>query len=110
MTFNVEFSDEAERNVREIRDWIAWRSRDGAWRWLEALEQATSQLGSSADSFALAPESDVFDAELHQILFATRRGNTYRALYVIRESTVHIVSVRGAGQQPIQAGELDLPE
>ena len=49
----VRFSNEAEANVREIRDWIAKRSQDGALRWLDSFERARTQLSASADSFGL---------------------------------------------------------
>ena len=110
MTFDVKFSHEAKANVREIRDWIAKRSQDGALRWLDSLEQARTKLSTSANSFALAPEAEAFDEELRQILFNTRRGNTYRALFVIRGTTVHVVSVRGTGQELVRSDEINLPE
>ena len=110
MSFEVRFTSEAEENVREIRNWIAERSPDGALRWLDALKTAKSRLQATADACGLAPEADAFEDELRQILFKTRRGNTYRALFVIRESTVHVVSVRGTGQDLVTPDELgDLP-
>lgn len=109
MTFKVQFSDEAERNVREIRDWIASHSPDGALRWLEALNAARQRLEKSAGNLALAPEADVFDEDLLQILFKTRRGNIYRALFVIRAETVHVVAVRGAGQDLVGPDDISLP-
>lgn len=110
MTFDVRFSTEAEDNIREIRDWIAKQSRDGALRWLDALGQAKIQLATRANTLAIAPEADAFDEELRQVHFKTRHGNTYRALYVIRGSVVHVVSVRGAGQDLIRPGDIEIPK
>lgn len=98
MSFEVRFTSEDEENVLEIRNWTAKRSSDGVLRWLDALETAKTRLQATADACPLAPETDAFVDELRQILFRTRRGNTYRALFVIRENTVHVVSVRGSGQ------------
>lgn len=51
MTFDVRFSDEAERNVREIRDWIKERSPAGAIKWFDALEHVKTRLTQSAENF-----------------------------------------------------------
>ena len=110
MTFVVRLTAEAEANVREIRDWIAARSRDGAIRWLEALDKAQQRLRDGADQFALAAEADAFDDALREISFKTRRGNVYRALFVIRGNTVHIVSVRSPAQDWLTPGDVTIPE
>ena len=109
MTFAVRLTAEAEANVRDIRDWIAEHSRDGALRWLESFDAAKERLHEGADQFALAAEADVFDDELREISFKTRRGNVYRALFVIRKQTVHVVSVRGSGQDWIKPDDVTLP-
>lgn len=110
MRFDVRLTAEAEANVREIRDWIAERSRDGALRWLDAFDGAKQRLREGADRFALAAEADAIDEELREISFKTRRGNVYRALFVIRGTTVHVVSVRGTGQDWLKPGDVSIPE
>ncbi|REJ90839.1 MAG: type II toxin-antitoxin system RelE/ParE family toxin [Planctomycetota bacterium] len=108
--FEIRLTREAEANVRGIYGWIASRSSDGARTWLEAFDGAKQRLSEGADQCPLAPESDAFDEELREIAFKTRRGNVYRALFVIRETTVHIVSVRGPGQDRLNPGDAALPE
>ena len=110
MTFTVRFSAEAEANVHRIHDWIVERSPRGALSWLDALQQARATLENSANSFGLAAEAVLVDEDLRQILFRARRGNPYRALFVIRANVVHIVSIRGTGQELLQPGDIDLPE
>lgn len=39
----------------------------------------------------LAAEADHFDESLRQVLFKTRRGRAYRALFVIRGRVVHVL-------------------
>ena len=109
MTYNVQFSAEAESNIREIIEWITNRSSSGASRWLDALTESTTRLKCSPTSFGLAPESESFRDEIRQVLFGTPRGNTYRALFVLRSNTVHIVSVRASGRALLRPGEVDLP-
>jgi plasmid stabilization system protein ParE len=110
MRFCVLFTAEAEEMARRIRDWIAERSPQGAVSWLDALDQAQALLAQTADQHEMVPESDVFDESLRQLLFKTRRGNRYRALYIIRDTTVYIVAIRGAGQEMISPDGIELPE
>jgi plasmid stabilization system protein ParE len=110
MTHEVRFTREAAACIRDIRDWLAERSPNGALRWLDALESACGRVAEGPDSFALAPESDEFGEPLRQILFKTRRGRTYRALFIVRERIVHVVSVRGAGQAPIDPSHVEIPD
>ncbi len=110
MTYDVRFTGEAERCVRQIRDWLAERSAEGALRWLDALESARGQLARRALAYGLAPEADQFSEPLRQVLFKTQSGNVYRAIFVVRNTVVHVVSVRGAGQAPLETIDIVIPE
>ncbi|MGD9720518.1 MAG: type II toxin-antitoxin system RelE/ParE family toxin [Pirellulales bacterium] len=109
MKQDVRFTHEAGRCVRDICDWLAARSPAGAARWLDALEAASGRIAERAESFGLAPEADQFSEPLRQTLFKTPSGKTFRALFVIREGLVYIVSVRGAGQALIDPASIVLP-
>ena len=104
--YHVSFSAEAEDAVRNIRDWIAGRSTEGAIRWLEALDETKNRLAHQPEVYPLAPEANAFAEPLRQIVFKTKRGNTYRALFLIRQTDVHIVAVRAAGQNLITPDDL----
>ena len=41
------------------------------------------------------------------MLFKTRQGRTYRALFVIRGVSVHILCVRGPGERPVQPEDIE---
>ena len=110
MRFDVRLTEEATENVREIRDWLADRSIDGAFNWLDAFEDARRRLSESAGSFGRAPEDDWFEEELKQHMFQTQHGNRYRIVYLIRGSTVYIMAVRGFGEGNIPTGALRPPE
>jgi plasmid stabilization system protein ParE len=99
--FQVGFSRRADRDVAQILEWLKERSPQGARRWLEALEQARTRLSQTPFSFPLAEEAEAFSEPIRQILFRTRRGNTYRALFVIRADEVTILCVRGGAQRPV---------
>lgn len=110
MRFRVEISRESEQNATAIFEWIEGRSSDGARRWWEAFTTVLESLTKHPESFALAPEADAFDEAIRDAIFKTRHGRLYRLLFVIRGSTVHVVTVRGAGQDLVSPDDISLPE
>ena len=104
--FRVIVQPEAEGNITEILTWIAERSAQGANAWHAALVKAIEYLGTRADSMPLAHESRHFDCEIRELLFKTRRGLSYRLLFTIQGSDVHLLYVRGPGQDSLPKPEL----
>ena len=107
MSFRVSLSQRAKRDIREIATWIKRRSSKGALSWLAALEKALGQLKKTAASSGPAPEADDFELDLRQCLFKTRRGNTYRLVFILRDNLVHILAVRGTGQDLLQRDDIE---
>lgn len=99
--FHVEMSAEARSNVHDTYHWIADSSHTGATRWLAAFDDAVSRLERLPLSYGLAPESAYAPRELRQILFKTRRGRVYRAVYFVAGDVVTITHVRGPRQRLI---------
>lgn len=110
MKFTVKTLRAAERDSNIILEYIANRSKAGATAWAKAYDKALAQLEENADSFPLAAENEHVDFEVREILFKTRRGLIYRALFTIQEDTVIILHVRGPGQDIIDPLELRDPE
>ena len=110
MSFEVVFTDEANAQAQQIQDWIAERSVEGAISWQKALQLAAGKLRERGSAFSLAPESSQFSEPLYQILFRTRRGLTYRGLFVVRDQTVFVVSVRGYGEDLVSSMDVVLPD
>ena len=69
-----------------------------------------NRLSESGPEFALAQEAGLFTEPVRQILFRTRRGLTYRALFVVRDETVIVVCVRGFGQDILGPNDVMMPE
>jgi hypothetical protein len=67
------------------------------------------ELRKRADGCGLAPEDAEHDSEIRQIVFKTRSGLPYRALFTIDGDQVHVIHVRGPGQDLIMPGNLRLP-
>ena len=107
MKFQVKISQRAKQDTHDIQTWIKGRSLTGAAAWLAALEKSISHLSEFADANATAPEADDLGIDLKQQLFKTRRGNSYRLLFVIRAETVLILAVRGMGQDLLHDGHIE---
>ena len=58
----------------------------------------------------LPPEADEIGVDLKQRIFKTRRGNSFRLLFIVRGDTVHILAVRGAGQNLVSDDNIEIPE
>jgi plasmid stabilization system protein ParE len=110
MPFQVQITDQAEATVDEVFRWIAERSPDGALRWRAEFDRAGERLEESADTFPLAPESDMFPEPVREVYFKTRRGRKYRVLFVVRDEIVTIFAIRGPGQDLISPNDVTLPD
>lgn len=106
MTFQVNLVPRAAEDVDEILGWIRRRSPSGAETWKRRWMAVLDDLARSADRASLAAESDDHREPIRQILFKTRRGRFYRALFVIRGNLVYVIHVRGPGQNLLSVDEL----
>jgi plasmid stabilization system protein ParE len=98
----------ARHDIQEKYDWIAADSPEGADRWLERFEQAMETLRTNPFVAPIAPESKSFDIELRQVLFRTRYGRPYRAIFTVIDDEVRILRVRGAGQPPLKPKDIPM--
>jgi len=107
MTFRVSILRRAERDAQQIFHWIAERSPDGAVRWWNAFESAVSKLTENPTGYAFAPEDELTDYELRQFLFKTRRGRTYRGVFVVLGEEIKVLRIRGPGQPMLESDEFE---
>ena len=110
MSYRVEVSEPAERDADRIYLWLRKRSSQGAGRWWTALLAALEKLKQNPVNFSLAPEADDVDEPLRQVLFKTRKGHLYRAIFIVRDDIVHVLRIRGEGQDLVEPTEFELPE
>ena len=109
MSFDVSVTEGSADDIREILQWIDDRSRPGAISWLGEWRRLLHSIRARADHFGLAPESHDHPEPIRQALFKTRRGRSYRALFVIRDINVFVLHVRGPGQDVLRSGEIRKP-
>lgn len=106
MTFIVHELPKAKWDKRRIFTWLFERSPQGAAAWLDAYDAMVSRLATSADSYPAAYENGDVALEVKQVLFKTKRGRIYRAVFHISGEEVFILRVRGPGQAPISTDDL----
>jgi len=106
MRFTVRELGKARADKDHIFKWIHARSRMGAVAWLNAYDSIVERLKSNADSCAKAHESRDLDMDVRQVLFKTRQGRIYRALFFIENVTVFVLRIRGPGQAPLTATDI----
>jgi plasmid stabilization system protein ParE len=110
MSFKVHELPRAQADKRQIFVWLFERSPQGAQAWLDAYDQLVDTIETSADSFGEAAENDSCpEVDVKQAFFKTRRGRTYRMLFLIDEESVYVLRVRGPGQAPVDPQELSHP-
>lgn len=110
MNFRVRVSRQAERDVDAIFDWLALRSKDGAIRWYNTYLTSLHTLPILAAGSAPAQEAETLGIDLREVFFKTRSGHKYRSLFMIDDDVIHIVGVRGAGQDCVTRDDLEIPD
>lgn len=109
MSAEVELSFRAVRDLDDILTWIADRSPQGARIWLARWKEVCTILSERPESCLLAPENSDHEEEIRHVVFKTRNGRKYRALFVIRGYQVFVTNLRGPGQDLVPPGELVVP-
>ena len=107
MTYRVQPTAQAEADIERIFEWLSRRSPEGARRWYEAFWDSAERLKTFPLSCGIAPESGDFPEQVRQMLFKTKRGRIYRALFVIRGDVVLVLCVRGPGERPVKPGDIE---
>jgi plasmid stabilization system protein ParE len=106
MTYELLLTPQAEADVDNIIRYLAIRSPQGAVAWCERWEQVMTELVRDPLSFAKAPESSKCKTDVRQLLFKTRRGRTYRAIFTAVGRGVYILHVRGPGQKLLRRRDM----
>lgn len=106
MPLEVRVSRHAHLDVETILTWLTERSPQGARRWFDKYLETLHLLPERALNCPLAPEAVLIGRDLRQLLFKTRRGNTYRSLFLIEGEFIELLAVRGAGRDLVTPAEL----
>lgn len=105
MTYRVHELKLAQTDIRSIFNWIRRKSPQGAQAWLDAYEEMIDGLRRFV-GHGVAPENTGAEFKVQQVLFRTRHGSVYRALYFVEGEDVYVLRVRGKGQADVRPEEL----
>jgi plasmid stabilization system protein ParE len=101
MKRTVVVTREAEQDADTIFAWLTSYSPDGARRWYAAYLKALRKLEGELLACPQAPESEHFGETLYHSKFHTRQGRRYRLIFKIVAGEVHVLYVRGFGQDKV---------
>ncbi len=101
MRYNVELPEQAEADVREIYRYIREHGAANPDRWKAGLADKFASLEELPESCGLAPENEHTHATIRQRLYGP-----FRVLFVIRENTVYVLTVRHGARGFLEPGEL----
>ena len=106
--FRVIIAGPAQKDIRSAFSWwAAHRSATSASRWYVGIVDAIYSLKSSPDRCTLAPERDLVEQPLRQLLFGLGSRPTHRIVFVVDGSDVIILAVRHAGQDLLLSDDLE---
>jgi plasmid stabilization system protein ParE len=97
MSFRVEITRRAAREIEENYNWLADRSESAAERWRDSLLAAAQSLEENPERCPEAPEAEWYGPGLRQLLHGKKR-RAHRILFEVRDDTVFILRVRHSAQ------------
>jgi len=93
---------------RNANWWADNHSVDQAVKWIDAVELQLHDLVPNPERFGYAPENGLFSYPLHQMLVGMGKRRSYRAVYTIKTTEVHVLTIRRAAQDTIEPADLPL--
>jgi len=102
VSYQVLVQPPAIQDLASAYDRIARRSPDRAETWVSGALEAIQTLRDFPNRCPLAPENDVFEVEIRQLLF-----RAFRILFTVDGDTVRILHVRHGAQRPLTIDELE---
>jgi plasmid stabilization system protein ParE len=106
MSFRVELTDRAYLDLDRLMAWLAERSPGSEDRLSARFHEALLRLESNPYTCGLAFEHLESREELRHLLFETRKGRIYRALFVVRGNLVKVLTIQAPGEKPIRPEDL----
>ena len=109
MTFQVIVGPIAKEDLSRNANWWANNhSVDQAVKWIDAVELQLQDLVLNPEGFGYAPENGLFSYPLHQMLVGMGKRRSYRAVYTIKPTEVHVLTIRRAAQDTTKLADLPL--
>jgi len=97
LNFQIELTEQAEKEAEQAYLWIAERDPEGAGRWWQGLVEAVLSLEEMPLRCSIAPEDPYFEEEIRMLFYGRRRGQ-FRILFTIRGQQVQVLHIRRASR------------
>jgi plasmid stabilization system protein ParE len=105
--YHVVITGSAKRDIQAAHDWWAEnRSADQAVRWYVGIHKAIYSLKQMPIRCSLAPESDLLEQGIRQVLFGLGRQPTHRIVFVVDSEDVVVLRVRYCAQDALAFEDL----
>jgi len=109
MKYRVVIHEMARQDIRRnARWWADNHSRAQSEIWFHNAFDCIEKLTTFPESYPLAPENEDFPFEIRELHFGLGSRPGYRAVFAIRDETIHVLTVRRAAQDTIHPGDLQL--
>ena len=107
MIYRVVIHEMARQDIRRnARWWADNHSQAQAETWFHNAFDSIEKLSAFPESHPLAPENDEVPFEMRELHFGLGSRPSYRAVFVVRDETVHVLTVRRAAQDTILPSDL----
>lgn len=106
MTYRVEIAPPARDEFDETFAWIFNNSPAAAVRWRDGLFEALHSLREWPRRCPLAPENDVFDEDIRQLLYG-KKLHAFRILFTVDEQVVQILHIRHGARKHMEGEQPD---
>lgn len=106
--YRLKLSFRARQDAHGIYEWLAQHSFPGATAWFDEFLGTLDKLHADPLRLPQAPEAEDLGIDLREIAFKTRKGNTYRILFLVTEDTIQIAAIRGTGQDLATLNDLEI--
>ena len=108
MKFELVVTPRARADI--LRNAIWWaenHSPDQAIAWFDAMYDQLETLRVMPERFPLAPENDLVDVDLHEMPLGVGNRPSYRAIFTVKVSEVHVLTVRRGAQGKLTPADLE---
>lgn len=107
MRFRVTVQPQAKEDIaRNAIWWADNHSVEQAIKWAEVVEEQLTDLEKNPDRFGFADENDQYDYDLRQMPLGLGKRRSYRAVFIIKDDAVQVLTIRRASQDAIVPGGL----
>ena len=108
MKFELVITARARADILRNAEWWAENhSPAQAITWFDAIYEQLEMLRVMPVRYPVAPENNLVDVEIHEMLLGVGKRPSYRAIFTIALSEVHVLAVSRATQGTLTPADLE---